>query len=141
MPAANQPPMVSPHSARSAKVEAVFRLLLGALLAFASLNFWFHFAPEPEMPAPAQAFFGALAQTGYFLPLLKATELMVAIAVLSNRFLPLALVVLAPITVNIVLFHVVLAPGEIPGALVLLALHLALAWSRRASFAELLKSR
>jgi len=131
----------SQPASRLTKVETVLRVLLGAFLAFGSLNFWFHLVPEPEMPLAAQNFFSALAQTGYFLPLLKATELIVAIALLANRFVPLALVVLAPITVNIVLFHVVLAPAELAAAVILLALHLGLAWSRRQSYRELLRSR
>ena len=124
-----------------AKVDTIVRILLGAFLAFSALSFWLQLAPQPEMPVLAQNFFAALAQSGYFLPLLKMTELVVALALLTNRFVPLALVVLAPITVNVVLFHVVLAPGGMAAGLLLVALHLALAWSRRRSFSELLKIR
>lgn len=61
-------------------------------------------------------------------------ELLVALALLTNRMVPLALVVLAPITVNIVLFHLVLAPAGAPIAVALLVFHLATAWSRRENF-------
>lgn len=122
-----------------ARIETAMRLLLGALLGFSALSFFFHLAPEPEMPAPARNLFEALVATGYFLPLLKITELLVAIALLSNRFVALALVVLAPITINIVLFHAVLAPEGIVAGVILLAFHLSLAWLRRHAYRALLQ--
>ena len=67
--------------------------------------------------------------------------LLVALALLSNRFVPLALVVMAPITINIVLLHAVLAPEGLGVGLALLAMHLALAWSRRENFRGVLAVR
>jgi len=117
------------------------RLLLGAFLGFSVLNAVLHLAPEPEMPAAAVSFFGALAATGYFIPLLKTTELLVAVALLSNNYVALALVVLAPITINVALFHLLLAPGGIAAGIILMALHLTLAWFKRDSFRDLLRSK
>jgi hypothetical protein len=120
---------------------ATARYLLGALLLFSVANVVFHFVPQPPMPAAAQAFFGGLLSAPYFLGLLKGTEFLVALAVLSNRFVPLALVVLAPITINVVLFHFVLAPEGAPVAVALLVLHLITAWSRRDSYRTVLAAK
>ncbi|HEY8075999.1 MAG TPA: hypothetical protein VIF62_17855, partial [Labilithrix sp.] len=85
-------------------------------------------------------FMGGLAATGYFFPLLKGTEVLTSIALLTRRFVPLALTVLAPIVVNIVAFHLFLAPSGLPVALVVLALEVYLAWSYRDAFAPLFRS-
>jgi putative oxidoreductase len=53
-------------------------------------------------------FFGALAATGYMMPLMNIVFLLVAIMLLSNRYVPLALVLLAPIMLNVVLFNLFL---------------------------------
>lgn len=141
MSAANEQVMSTGKSLGATKAETAVRLLLGAFLAFSVLDAIFHLAPQPEMPAAAMSFFGALGATGYFLPLLKATEFLVAVALLSNHFVALALVVLAPITINVALFHAVLAPGGIAAGIILMALHLTLAWFKRDSYRDLLRSK
>lgn len=116
------------------------RVLLGLIFFVFGLNGFLGFIPLPPHEGAAAAFMGGLAATGYFFPMLKLTEIAVGLALLANRFVPLALVVLAPITVNIVAFHA-LAPAGIPLALVILALHLALAWHHRAAFRALLTAK
>jgi hypothetical protein len=75
------------------------------------------------------------------LPLLMGTELVVGALLLSNRFVPLALAVIAPIIVNIVAFHVALAPSGLPLAFVVLTLELLLAWSYRGAFRPMVAQR
>jgi hypothetical protein len=57
---------------------------------------------------------------------------------LANRFVPLALTLLAPVIVNIILFHVFLAPSGIPMAVVVVAVELFLAWAYRGAFRSML---
>ena len=95
--------------------------------------------PMPPQPEPAAQFMGALAATGYFFPLLKATEVICGALLLSNKYVPLALVILAPIMVNILFFHLFLAPG--PGLAMPLVLTLDMLWlakTHKASFAGVL---
>ena len=73
------------------------------------LNGFLNFIPQPPMSGPPANFVGALAATGYLLPLLKDTEVAAGALLLSNRFVPLALLILAPVVVNIVAFHAFLA--------------------------------
>lgn len=56
-------------------------------------------------------FFKGITGSGYFFPLLKGTEVICGLLLLINLGAPLALVVLAPITLNIILFHAFLTPG------------------------------
>src|SRR5580692_7855549 len=101
----------SPEGGRTTRAIAryaptVARVLLGVVFFVFGLNGFLHFIPQPPPPAPAGAFFSALFATGYMLPLVMGTELLVGVLLLANRFVPLALALVAPIIVNIVAFHV-----------------------------------
>jgi hypothetical protein len=122
----------------AAKGFAAARILLGLMLMFGVTNALFNFVEQPPLPEGAMKFMGGIFSAPYFFALLKGSEFLVALALLSNRFVALALVVLAPITVNIVLFHLVLAPAGSLMALALLACHLGTAWSHRESFKTVL---
>ena len=125
----------------AAKTILSARLLVGLVLFVFGLNGFLHFIPQPPPPQPALAFFGALFATGYMLPLIMGTQLLVGVLLLANRFVPLALVLIAPVIVNIVAFHVALAPAGLPLALVVLTLELVLAWSHREAFGLVLAAR
>jgi putative oxidoreductase len=71
--------------------------------------------------------------------LVKVIELAAGILLVSNRFVPLALALLAPIIVGIVGFHVLLVPHGLPIAIVFLGLELVLAWGYRSAFAPMLQ--
>jgi hypothetical protein len=117
------------------------RLFLGLVFAVFGLNFFLHFLPTPA-PAPrAATFAGALFASGYFFPLLKTTEVLAGLLLLGKRFVPLTLAVLAPIVINIVGFHMFLAPSGLPLALAVLAAESYLAWSYRAAFLPMLHAR
>ena len=117
------------------------RLFLGLVFTVFGLNFFVQFLPTPSAPPRAAAFAGALFASGYLFPLLNTTEVVVGLLLLSNRFVPLALAVLAPIVINIVAFHLFLAPSDLGLALAVLAAELTLAWNRRAAFAPMLRVR
>ena len=125
----------------TSKLQVPARLLLGLIFFTFGLNGFFHFLPQPPSPAPAAAFGGALAATGYMFPLIKGTEVLTGVLLLSGRFVPLALTLLAPVVVNIVAFHAFLCPAGLGFALVLLAIEVALAWTYRSTFRPLLSAR
>lgn len=108
------------------------RILLGLIYFVFGLNFFFHFIPTPP-PAGgiADVFTGGLFQSGYFFPVLKGLEVMLGALLLIRLFVPLSLVMLMPISINILLFHVFLAPeGSIMGIVIVL-LNVYLAWAYR----------
>lgn len=87
------------------------RVLLGLIFFVFGLNGFLGFLPMPELPEAAGKLMGAFAETGYFFPVLKGTEVIAGALLLSRRFVPLALLLLAPVVVQIVLFHAFLAPA------------------------------
>ena len=121
--------------------KTILRVLLGVIFFVFGLNGFLNFLPQPPMPEAAGAFAGAMAATGYFFPVLKITEVLSGLALLSGFFVPLALVVLAPITLQIVLFHAFLAPQGMFLQVAMLAIHLALGWFYRSSYSELLRAK
>jgi len=80
------------------------RILLGVIFTGFGLNGFFHFLPLLPMSGPPEHFLGALIVTGYLFPLLKATEVLAGTLLLSDRLVPLALTLLAPVVVNLVAF-------------------------------------
>jgi uncharacterized membrane protein YphA (DoxX/SURF4 family) len=123
-------------------LRIIARILLGLVFFIFGLNGFLHFIPQPkEMPPGAVDFFGALVRTGYMIPLLFATQTLGGALLLLNCFVPLALALLAPVVVNIILFHAFLAPSGLPVASVVFALELFLAWSYRRSYQPMLAFR
>lgn len=96
---------------------------------------------DPSMSEAATAFMGGLFKSGYLLQLIKATEIVVGVLLLSNRFVPLALILIAPVVVNIVALHAFLVPSGLPVAMVVLILEGYLAWAYRGSYSALFNPR
>lgn len=136
-------PTAAPSRRWTRHLPTVARILMGLPLLVFGLNGFLSFIPPPTAPLPAgaTAFLGALTKTGYMLPLIGATQLLVGAMLASNRFVPLALVLFAPFMVNSIAFHVFLLPSGLPMAAVFLALELYLAWVYRAAFRPLLTAR
>jgi uncharacterized membrane protein YphA (DoxX/SURF4 family) len=121
-------------------ISALPRILLG--LAFGVLP-WLailHLAPNQGNPPAATAFTDALMKTGYMLPLVWGTEIVAGMLLLVGVFVPFALILLAPVLVNILLFHAFLAPSGNVLALVLCLLGMAVAWQHRRAFDSLFTS-
>lgn len=116
------------------------RLLLGLLFAVFGLNGFLNFIPMPPPTGVAGQFMGALFVSKYLL-VVFALELIAGALLLANRFVPLALAMLAPILVNIVLFHAFMAPAGFAPAVVACALWTVLFARERAAFAPLWVSK
>ncbi|MDX2090043.1 MAG: hypothetical protein SFX73_19455 [Kofleriaceae bacterium] len=123
------------------RITPIARILLGLAFTVFALNYFVPFLPPPrhELSPLALSFLGGFAGAGY-MTLIKVIELVAGLALLSNRFVPLALALLAPIIVGIVTFHARLVPGlAIPS--VVLVLELYLAWAYRDAFAPMLRAK
>jgi uncharacterized membrane protein YphA (DoxX/SURF4 family) len=121
-------------------VVTIARVLLGLVFFVFGLNGLHPFMPNPPPTPAAQALFGALAGTPYMFPLIFGTQVLGGALLLIGLAVPFALVILAPVIVNIVCFHVFLSPDLLPVALVVAAIELFLAWYYRANFAPLFSS-
>ena len=108
------------------KLSLIARLLLG--LIFSGAGIMFFFSTIPPMEGPIGEFFRGMAATHYFLYLLKGTEAVCGLLLLSGYFVPLALVVLAPIILNIFLLHSFVMPQGLPLAIVVGVLEVYLAF-------------
>jgi putative oxidoreductase len=120
-------------STRIKSVSAISaRVLLGLIYFVFGLNFFFHFLPTPPSNGGvADAFTGGLFQSGYFFPMLKGIEVVLGALLLIGLFVPLALVILMPISINILLFHAFLTPGNTLMGIVIVLIHVYLAWAYR----------
>jgi hypothetical protein len=121
-------------------LPVVVRYLMGLIFFVFGLNGFLQFIPTPPLPGGAGAFAGALLATGYMFPLLKTVEVVSGALLLGNRFVPLAVAMLAPVTINIFLFHTLLAPPS-PLVFFILLGDAYLAWSYRAAFRPMLAAR
>ena len=99
----------------------IVRTLTGLLFLMASATYFLNLAPQPELTGPMKTFNEGLAASGYFLTLLKATELVCGLLLLGGRFVPFALVVLSPIVINIAMVHIFLERSGLPVAIFLVA--------------------
>ena len=115
------------------------RVLLGLIYFVFGLNFFLHFIPnDHKMSEAAGNFVSGLFQAGYFFPFMKSIEVVLGIFLLVRLFVPLSLTVLAPITLNIFLFHIFLEPATAGLAIAMLVLNIFLLWSYREYFKPLL---
>jgi len=137
--------MTTPETpSRAARIGAhVARILLGLVFfvfGLGALLNWFP-APPPESLPPKIVAFDATMRASYLFALVKGTETAVGLLLLVNRFVPLALVILAPVLLNIFLVNATMFPAGLPMVIVLVALELYLAWVHRRAFAPLLTAR
>ncbi len=123
------------------KAPHVARFLLGTIFFVFGLNGFIGFLPQPQLPPEAGAFLGGLDGAGYMFPMIKGLEVLAGLLLLANRWVPLALTLLAPVVVNIVAFHVFLAPSSMGMTIAVLAMEIYLAWSYRDSFRGVLAAR
>ena len=130
-----------PHSEIAARfITAGARMLLGSIFFASGLNGFFHFVAPPAMQGNAAIFMKGLFASGYVFPVLFATYILAGGALLANRFVPLALVLLAPAIVNIFAVHVLLAPHGLVIAVAVVALEIFLAWRYREAYRPLFRA-
>lgn len=99
------------------KVTLAVRILLG--LVFLGSGIAFFFTTPPPMQGPIADFFAGMMATRYFFYLLKSTEIVCGLLLISGMLVPLALVVLAPVVLNIFLVHAFLMPDGLLLAIIL----------------------
>lgn len=117
----------------------VSRILLGLVFAVFGSNAFLHFIPMPPMQGDAAAFMGALFHSGYMYAIV-ALQILGALCLLAgSRFVALGLMLLGPIIVNIVLYHVFIDHMFNPIALAVVLLALFLLWVYRYKFPALFK--
>ena len=117
-------------------VTLIVRILLGLVFFVFGLNGFVGFFPMPPLAGAAGAFIGALFSSHY-LYLVSGTQLIAGALLLINRFVPLALAMLAPVLANILAYHLTMQMEGLPLALITTLLWALLVWRYRAHFTSL----
>src|ERR1700754_2093433 len=120
--------------------SVIARYLAGVIFLLFGLNGFLNFIPMPPPEGIAGQFMGSL-YVSHYLWVIFAFQLVAGVLLLSNRFVPFAVAVLAPMIVNILSFHFLMAPSGLP-----LALFVAVLWTLifadvRPAFAGLFQPR
>lgn len=99
----------------------IARILLGAVFVFFGSNILFQFLKNPPMPPGPLADFSKALFTTHYIQFVGVIQVVSGILFLFNRFVPLALTMIAPVIVNILLTHALMNPsGIVPGLVVTL---------------------
>lgn len=109
----------------NSKFTSIVRILLGIILLVFGLNKFYPlpFLPAPQLPQHASEFMSSLAATGYVLPIVGVLEVFIAILLLTKNWIAFALIILVPISLNILLFHLFLDLPSIGGAVLVAVLN------------------
>jgi putative oxidoreductase len=121
------------------KAVMAVRSLTGLLLLFFGLNGFFQFMVPPEGSAAGMAFFSALMAAGYMMPFINILMLATGAMLLLNFKAAFAAVLIAPLTVSVILFHVFLDPATSLFAAILAILNVllgAMYWDKYAPMFE-----
>lgn len=98
----------------------IVRVLIGLLLLFASITYFFNIGPaQPAATEEFKVFSTGLITSVYIFPLAKGIELLCGLSFLSGKYVTLANVLILPITINILLINYFLSPEMLPIAIAL----------------------
>lgn len=86
------------------KTRTAVRILLAIALGVFGADKFFPFLPHPDAPSGGAHYLEALADSGFVIPAVGVAFLATAVCLLLNR-VALGLFLLAPITINILLYH------------------------------------
>src|SRR5215467_10712971 len=94
-------------------IDTISRVLLGLIFVVFGLNGFLHFIPNPQYPGIAGQFIGAIFNSHFYI-VVFATQVVGGLLLLANRYVPLGLLLLGPVLVNILAFHISMAPRQVP---------------------------
>jgi putative oxidoreductase len=117
----------------------IARVLLGLMFLVFGLNYFFHFLPMQPMPGDAGVLLGLFFTHGWLI-FHGMLYIIAALLLLSGWYVPVGLTILGPFIVNILLFHLTIAPGIGPG-LVATVLELFLIWAYWPAFRNIFTAK
>ena len=114
-------------------IVTISRILLGLIFVVFGLNGFLHFIPTHQFRGVAGQFIGAIF-TSHFYTVVFLTQIVSGLLLLANRYVPLGLLLLGPVIVNILGFHIFMSTTNLPLALVATALWLIMFFQVRSAF-------
>lgn len=119
----------------------IVRILLGLLFVFSSVVVLFDLVAQPELEGDVKRFMEGLEASVYLIPLIKVVELVCGLAFVFGFFVPLATVIIFPVSLNIFLFHVFVDPAGLAIAIIVLLANLFLAFVCRNHYRPLFAAK
>lgn len=116
----------------------IVRILLGLILIAFGANKLYPVIPLPQPPEDAASFMGSLAATGYVLPVIAVFEIVIGLLLLFKKWVALALIMLVPLSLNILLFHLFLDVPSIGLALLVVIMNGILLYKHKQKYRPLL---
>lgn len=113
----------------------IARILLGLVFFVSGLNGFLHFFPMPPLPDNDAGHFAGVLIHSHYIVFVAAIQVIGGALLLIGRYVPLALILLGPVIVNILLYHILMEPKGIVPGLVAAILWFVVAYSRRENLA------
>ncbi len=117
----------------------ILRIILGLALLVFGLNKFLTFIPMFDMAPATSNFLDSLETSGYsyILSTVAILEILVGILLLLKKWVPFALILLAPISINILLFHIFLDVSGLAVAVAIVAINIILIYKYWKSYRPL----
>ena len=121
-------------------IVTIARIGLALIFIVVGLNGFFHFVPFPPMSGDAATFFNTMLASHYSV-MVFGVQIVAGVLLLIDRYVPLALVVLAAVLANVLDYHITMLPSGLPLPLFATLLWFIVAWPLRSHFALLFARR
>ena len=127
------------HDVEMKIATIIARILLGLVFVVFGSNIFLHFIPMPPPPPGLLGDFSKALFVSHYLHVVAVFQIVGGLLLLIGRFVPLGLVLLAPVIVNIDLVHILLDPSGLPMATVISILLVFLVWRYRDAFVGIVR--
>lgn len=107
----------------NSQFTSIVRVVLAVLLLVFGFNKFYTIIPLPELPEAAAGFMGSLKTSTYMLQVIGSLEIIIGLMLLAKKWIAFALILLAPVTLNILLFHLFLDLSGLFIALIMVTLN------------------
>jgi putative oxidoreductase len=119
----------------------ISRILLGLIFLTFGLIGLLSLVPKQPMPDGLMKQYVDVLSASHYTQIVSAIEVASALLFLINRFVPLALVLIGPVIVNILLFHILMAPSTILPGLVVTILWFIVFYAHRSAFSGIFAAK
>lgn len=121
----------------NSKFTQIVRIVLGLILIVFGANKIYSFIPLPQPPEAAANFMNSLADTGYILTVVAIFEIIIGLMLILRLWVPFVLLLLVPLSLNILLFHLFMDIPAIGTALLVVVLNGILLYKHRQKYTPL----
>ena len=121
------------------KILFVICLLMALLYINSGLNKFFNYMPMPEdMPEKTKQFFDAFVSIVWLMPLVAIAEIVGGILFILKKYRALGAIILFPITIGILLTHIVQASDGLIMGIILMAINLWVIYENREKYMSMI---